>query len=109
MLLECDRRRQSVDGVDFRHAHLIDEPPRIRRYGFEVSALRFGVERAECQRGLARSRYTGEDDQRLTGNIDVDILEVVLAGSAYLDEIFSRRGPLAFGHAAVARTAPLSP
>ena len=78
--------RQALDRVDLGHAHLVDQPPRVRRDRLEVAALRLGVERAEGERRLARARDAGEHDERVARNVDVDVLEVVLARAAHADE-----------------------
>ena len=60
-----------------------------RAYGddrLEVAPLRLGVERAERERRLARAGDAGEHDQRVARDVDVDVLEVVLARAAHADE-----------------------
>ena len=47
LLLQCDSRRQTVDGVDVRYRHLVEQTPRIRRHRFEIAPLRFRIERTE--------------------------------------------------------------
>jgi hypothetical protein len=75
-----------VDLVDVGHAHLVDQPARVRRHRFEVAPLRLRVDRAERERGLARARDAGEDDQRVARDRDVDVLQVVLARAAHAHE-----------------------
>src|SRR3954447_24673749 len=64
----------------------MEEPARVWRDRLEVAALRLGVERAERQRRLARSRHAREDDERVARNLEADVLEVVFAGTAQPDE-----------------------
>ena len=87
-----DRGRQSFDRIDFGHADLLDQAPRIRRDRFEVAPLRFGVKRAECQRRFARARHAGEHHQRIARNLHVDVLQIVLAGAAYADKACAGAG-----------------
>ena len=86
LLLQRDRGRQAFDGIDFGNTDLFDQPARVRRDGIQIAALRLGKQGAEGQRGFARARNAGEHHQRIAGNIDVYVLEVVLAGTADLDE-----------------------
>ncbi len=53
LLLQGHRGRQAFDGIDIRHAHLIDQASRIRRHGFEIAALCFGVQRRKRQGRLS--------------------------------------------------------
>src|SRR5687768_8707832 len=62
----------------------MEQPPGVRRDRLEIAPLRFRVEGAERQRRLAGAGDAGEDDQRVAGNADVDILEVVLARASHL-------------------------
>ena len=50
LLLQGDRGRQSLDGVDIGHADLIDEAARIGRDRFEITPLRLRVQGAESKR-----------------------------------------------------------
>ncbi len=92
LLLECDRGRQAFDGIDFRHADLFDEPPRVGRDGFEIASLGFGVQRAERERRFAGARHAGEHDERVARNIDVDVFQIVLARATDADEAGHRVG-----------------
>src|SRR4029078_57739 len=62
-------------------------------YRVEVTALRFGIQRSERERGLAGTGDAGEYDELAARNIDIDVLEVVLACAAHLDAaVGSRQG-----------------
>ena len=78
-----ERGRQAFDGVHFRHADLLDQAPRVRRDRLEIAPLRFGVQRAECQRRFARSGHAGEDDQRIARNLHIDVFQIVFASAAH--------------------------
>ncbi len=86
LLLQRDRRWQAIDGVHVRHARLVDQPARIGRNRVQITPLGLGVERAKSERGLARARHAGEHHQRVARNVDIDVLQVVLAGAAHPDE-----------------------
>ncbi len=81
-LLNRNGRRETVDLVDIRLLHHFQELPRIGRQGFHVAALALGIDRVECQRRFAGPRQTGHDDQAVTWQIDIDVLQIVLARAA---------------------------
>jgi len=54
----------------------------------DVTALTFGENGVERERGLARSGQPSDDGQLIPGDRDVDILEVVGAGAAYDKGVF---------------------
>jgi len=51
-LFDADRRTQSLDVVDVRLLHLLEELPRIGRQALDVAPLTFGVKRVESQARL---------------------------------------------------------
>jgi len=57
---------------------------------FEVAALTFVEQDVECQRRLARARDTGHDAEAAAGDLDVDILQIVLARAAHHDLTLAR-------------------
>ena len=77
---------QPSDLVNVGRVTLGDEAPGIGGDGLEEPPLGFGEDRAERERRLARTGHPGEGDNAPTGNIDVDIAEVVLAGATDADE-----------------------
>ena len=56
LLVDRDRRRETLDEVDVGLLHLPEELPCVRRQRLDVAALALGVERVEGERRLARSR-----------------------------------------------------
>ena len=79
LLIDRDRRREAFDVVDVGLLHLSQELPRVRRQRLYVAALSFGVDRVERQRRLARAREAGHHDEPVSGQHEIDVLEVVLA------------------------------
>jgi hypothetical protein len=71
--------RQTLDEIDVRFVHLPEELARIRRQRLDIPTLPLGEDRVERQRRLARPRQSGEDDQRVAGQVEVDTAQVVLA------------------------------
>ena len=82
LLLDRDRRRQPLDGVNVGLFHEAEKLPRIRGQRLDVSALSFGVDRVEGKRRLARARQAGHDRQPVAGDRHVDVAEVVLPRTA---------------------------
>ena len=99
LLVDGDGRRQPLDGIDVGLLHELEELPRIRRQAFDIAPLAFGVDGVERQRRLARPRQPGDDDQPVPRQVDVDALEVMLAGAADGDALlhdppeYRRSGP----------------
>ena len=56
LLLDCDRRRETVHVVDVGLFDALEELAGVGRERFDVAALAFGVDGVEGERGLARSR-----------------------------------------------------
>ncbi len=82
LLLDGDGGRQALDMVDIGLLHQFEELPGIGRQRFDIAALALGIDRVEGEAGLARTRKPGQHRQRIARNLDIDILEVVLAGAA---------------------------
>ncbi len=85
LLLDGNCRRQPLDQVDVGLLHELKKLPCIRRQRFDVAALTLGVERVERQRALARAGQPGDDDQPVTRQIEIDVLEIVRSRAANAD------------------------
>ncbi len=84
-LVEDDRGRQPLERVNVGPRQRRHEALHERAVGLVDEPLRFRGDGAEHQRALARARYAGEDGQPALRDVEVDALEVVLAGAADLD------------------------
>ena len=91
MLLQRDRGGQPLDRIDIGHPGLVDEPARIGRDRFEVAALRLGIQGTEGERGLPGAGNAREHDECVAGNIQVDVLQIVLARAADAHEAIGRK------------------
>jgi len=87
LLLDRDGRRQSIDEIDVRLLHLLEELPRVRGERLDVAPLTFGVDRVERERRLAGPGQARDDDELLSWEVDVDILEVVDARASNGDPV----------------------
>ncbi|OWK18441.1 hypothetical protein AJ88_05155 [Mesorhizobium amorphae CCBAU 01583] len=56
--------------------------PRIGRQAFDIAALAFGIDGVEGKRRLAGPRQAGHDDQAVTRQVEIDILQIVFARPA---------------------------
>ena len=81
-LLDGDGGRQAVDAVDVGLVHALEELARVGREGLDVTALALGVKRVEGERRFARAAQARDDGQPVMRDIDVDVLEIVLARAA---------------------------
>ncbi len=90
-LLDRDRRRETLDRVDVRLLHLLQELARIGGERLDVAPLPLREDRVEGEGGLPRSGDSGDDDQPVARNVAGDVLEVVLARAAYPEELHGKR------------------
>ena len=68
--------------VDVGLLHHLEELARIGAERLDVAALPLGVDGVEGERGFARAAEAGDHRQGLARDVDVDILEIVLARAA---------------------------
>ncbi len=87
LLLDGDRGRQSLDGIDVRLLHLLEELARVRRQGFHVAALPLGVDGVEGERRLPRAGQARDHDEAIARQVDVHVLQVVNARAADGDPV----------------------
>ena len=96
-LFDGDGRRKPLDGVHFGPLHLIEKLARVGGKRFHVTALAFGVERIERERGFAGAGEAGNDRKGIAGDFQVDIFEVVLPGAPdndFFQSHFEKERPL---------------
>jgi hypothetical protein len=82
LLLNRNRRRQPLDQIDVGFLDALQKLPGIGRQGFDVAALSLGVKGVEGQRRFARTGKTGDHDQPVAGQVEIDVLQVVGARTA---------------------------
>ena len=85
LLLDGDRRRKSLDQVDVRLRHQLEELARVGRQALHVAPLAFGVQRVERERALARAGEAGNHHQAIARQLDIQVLEIVGARAAHPD------------------------
>ena len=94
LLVDRHRGRQPLDEVDVGLVHLAEELAGVRRQRLDVPPLALREDRVERQGRLSRPREPREDDQRVTREIEGDVLEVVLASASDDELICHVRNPL---------------
>ena len=68
--------------VDIRLLHQLQELAGIGGKRLHITALALGIDRIEGERGFARAGQAGHHRQLVARNIDVDVLQIVLARAA---------------------------
>ena len=80
LLLDADGRREAGDLLDLRLLQGGEELAGVAGEALDVPPLPLGIERVDRQRALARAARPAADGHLVAGDVDVDPLEVVLAG-----------------------------
>jgi hypothetical protein len=105
LLLDGDGGREAGDVVDVRLLHHVEELPGVGRERLDVAPLPFGVDRVKGERRLAGPGQPGDHHQLVARDVHADVLEVVLAGAANLDELLlGHARHLWVGRASIAET-----
>ena len=81
--------------------HLIEELPGISGETFDIAPLPFRIKRVKGERRFSRTAQAGNDDQFLTWNLQVEVLQIVLARTTDFDNLLrhSARNVEAFNQA----------
>ncbi len=82
---------KTFNKIHVRLFHALQKLARISGEGFHITSLAFGIQGIEGQRGFSGSRQAGDHDQPVSGNIHINILQVVLSGAANSDAIRCHR------------------
>ena len=98
LLVDRDRRREPLDRVDVRLVHLPEELARVRGQALDVPPLPLGVEGVEGEARLAASGQPGDHDEGVAGDLQVDVAQVVFAGTAHDDRVAATPTVSARGH-----------
>ena len=78
LLVDRDCRREAFDVVDVGFVHLAEELAGVGGQGLDVTALALGIDRVECERGLAGAGDSSDHDQLVARDRDVNVLKIVL-------------------------------
>ena len=91
-LLNSDRRWDSTDVVHPRLIHAVEELPHVRAERLNVAPLAFRINCLESETRFAAATRACDNRQLPQRKINVDILEIVLAGATNFDAMILRRG-----------------
>ncbi|TWH23479.1 hypothetical protein L618_001200000260 [Rhodococcus rhodochrous J45] len=83
LLVDRHRGRQALDEVDVRLVHLSEELASVGRQRLDVAPLPLGEDGVEREARLARTRQSGENDQTVARQVQVDTTQVVFPGSTH--------------------------
>ena len=93
-LVDGDGRRHALHLVHGRLVHAVQELARIGTEGLHIAALAFGVQRIEHQAGLARAAGARDHRELPGADVQIQVLEVVLACAADTDQSLRHGGGL---------------
>src|SRR5207237_352942 len=85
-LFNSDSGRKSLDKIDVRLLHLVEELARVSRERLDIFALALGVNRVEGKRRFPRTAQASDDHQFVARDFEREVLEVVLTRSANFDK-----------------------
>ena len=86
-LVDGNRRRNAANALHLRVFHATDELTGISRQGFYEAALALLKHRIKSEAGLARTRNAGHHHDRIAGNFQIHMLQVVFVGVADIDKL----------------------
>lgn len=91
LLLNGDDGGETRDLVHVGALHIAQEIAGIGRESLDIAALALGIDGVESQRRLARPAQAGEDRERVAGNDDINILQIVDARAQHFYFILVHR------------------
>ena len=87
LLVDGNGGRQALDIIHVRFFHLPQKHPSIGGKRLHVTALALGINGVKGQRAFARAGDAGDHRQRVPGDDDVYILQIMHSGPFYYDFI----------------------
>ena len=71
--------------VDVGLLHHLEKLAGVGAQGLDIAPLALGIDRVEGEGRLAAARQAGDDDEGIARQVDIDVLEVMLARTADAD------------------------
>ncbi len=81
LLFDGNGRPHIENAVDIRASDFVEKHPGIGRERLDIPPLTFGEDRVEGERRFPRPRHAGNGRHLVVGNLQRDVLEVVLPGT----------------------------
>ena len=85
LLFQRNGGGKAFDLVHVRLVHLGEELAGVGRERFDITALSFRIKGVESKRGLPGTGKSGDDDQLVAWQIDLDVFQIVCACTANND------------------------
>ena len=86
-MINRNRRAQALDSIDSGLINLTQKLASIGTERFHIAPLPFCKDGVKSQRRLARPRNSGEDDQAISGQFQINVFEIVLPSSSNTDHV----------------------
>jgi hypothetical protein len=83
LLLDRDGGAEALDMLDIGLLHHLQKLARIGGERLHIAALTFRIDGVEGEGGFAGTGQAGDDDQAVTGQIDIHTLEIMFTRAAY--------------------------
>ena len=87
LLINGNCRRQTFDVVHIRLVHLPQKLTGIGGQRLHIAALSLRINGIKCERGFSASGQTGQDNQLIARNPHLNILQIVLSGTFYMNKL----------------------
>ena len=84
-LVNGDGRRKPFDQIHIRFFHKLQKLAGVGRERFDITALSLRIKGVESKRGLPGTGKSGDDDQLVAWQIDLDVFQIVCACTANND------------------------
>ncbi len=98
LLIDRNRRAQSLDIIDVRFLHPTEELTGVSGKRLDIAALSLSIDGIEGERTLAGAGNTGDNHQFIAWDDDIDILEIMLAGTLDNNAIYWHISPNQLPH-----------
>ena len=86
-LVDGDGRRDALDALGRRAVHAVEELAGVGGEGLHIAPLALGIDGVEGQGRLAGAGHPRDHDQPAQGQVEIDVLQVVLAHAAQADVV----------------------
>ncbi len=86
LLINGNCGRKSLDALHIRFFHLTQKLPGVGREALHIPSLALRVNRVKGQRALPRSGKAGQHNQFISGNIQINMFQIIFSRAADTDK-----------------------